>query len=149
MTLLAQTYLVAKFFHIIGIISWMAGILYLYRLLVYHFDHQNPADPSFSLLSIMEMRLYRYITMPAMGVAILAGVWIIILNPYLLSQFWFQIKLIGGILMILSTLYAKRIMRRFQSQQIQNFTSRRLRILNEVPTLLMLIIVAMVVFRFT
>lgn len=147
--LIAQPYLVAKFLHIIGIISWMAGILYLYRLLVYHFDHQEPTDPSFSLLSVMEFRLYRYITMPAMGVSILAGVWIIFLYPTLLYQRWFQVKLACGILMIISTLYAKRIMKRFQSQQVQNFTSRSLRILNEVPTLLMLIIVAMVVFRFT
>lgn len=147
--LITQPYLVAKFLHIIGIISWMAGILYLYRLLVYHFDHQNPSDPSFSLLSVMEFRLYRYITMPAMGVAILAGIWIIILYPTFLYQRWFQIKFVCGILMIFATLYAKRIMKRFQSQQVQNLTSLRLRILNELPTLLMLIIVAMVVFRFT
>lgn len=139
-------YLFCKWLHFLALISWMAGILYLYRLFVNHVEAGESHD-NHKLLSGMEDRLYRYITRPAMIVAWLAGVSMLMLNLGFLKSGWFHVKFLCLLLLSATTLYAGRLRLRFASREHNLPTSRRLRILNEVPTILMMIIVAMAVFR--
>lgn len=132
--------------HIVAIISWMAGILYLYRLFVYHTENRKSQEVH-GLLQIMERRLYRAITVPAMSVAYVAGFALVAQNSALAKGGWFHAKLLAVLLLTCSTVYAGKIMRRFAADGTYRPTSRSLRILNEVPTVLMLVIVALVIFR--
>ncbi|MCB0416980.1 MAG: protoporphyrinogen oxidase HemJ [Bdellovibrionales bacterium] len=130
--------------HVIAVISWMAGILYLLRLLVYHrIETEKVVKDRFE---VMEYRLYRYITNPAMIVALVFGVWMLVLNSFLLSQPWMHIKLTAVVLLIGVTHYAKAMMKKFKRGEMPK-TEKYFRILNEIPTLLMIIIVVMVIVR--
>ena len=140
-------YLFIKWLHIIAIISWMAGILYLYRLFIYHVEYGATNPEIAKLLKLMERRLYRYITFPAMIVAWFAGLSMVALNPFFLTQTWFMIKLFCILCLSYSTIYANHIHKQLDLNPKSSFSSKQLRILNEVPTLLMMIIVAMVIFR--
>src|SRR3954463_270883 len=91
--------------HIISIISWMAGLLYLFRLFVYHAAEKEEVVKE--RFRMMEWRLYRIITMPAMVAAFVFGVTMLYLNPTLLRQPWMIAKLILVSLLIAVTHYAK------------------------------------------
>lgn len=140
-------YLWMKWLHIIAVISWMAGILYLYRLFIYHREQGVVNRDIHGLLVLMEQRLYRYITVPAMLVSIVAGLAMIVLMPELLKTGWLQVKLVAVVLLILSTLKAGSIKRNAAEDPSTLPSSKTLRFANEVPTLLMMIIVGMVVFK--
>lgn len=136
-----------KALHIIAIISWMAGILYLYRLFVYHREKGEGSDEIHNLLSLMEKRLLFYITLPALLVSLITGIFMVILNPGYLYQLWFQVKAICAIALIGATHAGYLIFKKFENKDFSNYTGKKLRFLNEVPTLLMIIIVFMVIFR--
>ena len=140
-------YLSLKWLHIIAIISWMAGILYLFRLFVNHVDYGTHNVENHKLLMGMEYRLYRYITVPAMMVAWIAGISMISISHGLLLTFWLQVKLITVLLLTLCTLYAGKLVKTFSTENPKVPSGKTLRFINEVPTLLMMIIIAMVVFR--
>ena len=131
-------------FHVVAIISWMAGILYLFRLFVYHAAETEAVVKS--RFVVMERRLLRYITLPAALVALALGISMLALNPYLLHEHWMHAKLalVAGLLALthLAGLWRK---------QLEAGTCRRserfFRILNEVPTLLMIAIVILVIVR--
>lgn len=130
--------------HLIAIISWMAGLLYLYRLFVYHAEEtENLVKTRFVT---MEYRLYRYITVPAMLVAIVMGIAMIVENPNLLKYPWMHAKLFFALGMIGMTHMASKFKR-----DLANHTStvkgKTFRILNEVPTLLMILIIGMVILQ--
>lgn len=133
-------------FHVIAIISWMAGILYLYRLLIYASERAADHEKVESLLQLMSKRLWKYITMPAMIAAWIAGLLMLYMNPGLLSLPWMHVKLLSIVLLSASTFYAGALVKRFQLKQTLP-TSKSLRFLNEVPTLFMVIIVIMVIVR--
>lgn len=122
----------------------MAGILYLLRLFVYHAMEKE--DVVKERFKVMEMRLYRYITMPAMGAAIILGMWMIVLSPGLLHERWMLIKLFAASFLIGITLRAGRFVRQFALGRVEK-SSRYFRILNEIPTLLMILIVLLVILR--
>jgi putative membrane protein len=138
-------YLWFKWLHIIAVISWMAGILYLYRLLINHRERATPA--SYELLIGMESRLYRYITMPAMIVAYAAMLGMLYIMPDLMKAGWFHGKLTGGGLLTVTTLYAGRLCKVAAASPAQLPSGKRLRFLNEVPTLIMMILVWLVLFK--
>ena len=142
-------FLFLKWIHILAIISWMAGILYYYRLLIYHRENINNRDRC-ELLELMQFRLYRYITAPAMGISILAGFGMIVFVPGFLAMPWLHLKLVSVIMLISATVHGKKIARKLKEHH-HNLealpSSKKLRILNEVPTLLMAIIVALVLFK--
>jgi protoporphyrinogen IX oxidase len=140
-------YLWMKWLHIIAVISWMAGILYLYRLLIYHRERGVNSREIHDLLSLMEYRLYTYITRPAMWVSFLAGVVMIWLNPLLLSGGWLHVKLTAVVLLMGATHAAGKLSRLASVKPDSLPSSKALRIANEVPTVLMLVIVGMVVFK--
>ncbi len=133
--------------HVIAIISLMAGILYLYRLLIYA-SEQGTADAKIhALLSLMSRRLYRIITVPAMSVAWVAGVTMIGLNPGIMAFGWLHIKLACVLAMTGMTLYAGVLVRRYEAGAEPLPLGKALRFLNEVPTLLMIVVVVMVIVR--
>ena len=140
-------YLWFKWLHIIAVISWMAGILYLYRILINHKERGTEHLEIHELLSGMEERLYRIITFPAMCVAVVAGIAMILLAPEMLRMGWLHVKLTAVFFLILSTLWAKHLQKIGAADPHALPTSKTLRIMNEVPALLMMIIVGMVVFK--
>jgi putative membrane protein len=138
-------YLWIKALHILAIISWMAGLLYLPRLYVYHamVETGSARDMTFQL---MERRLLKAIMNPAMIASFLFGFWMVLLNPDLLSQGWFHIKLAS--VLLLAGVHGKfAVMRRAFAEGRANRSDRYYRVWNEVPTVLMIIIVIMVVIQ--
>lgn len=133
-------------FHVIAIISWMAGILYLYRLLVYCSERRKEHPSVEALLQLMSRRLWKAITLPAMILAWAAGLTMVHLNPTLLHFPWFHTKLLCVVLLTASTIYAGVLVHRVQTKS-ELPRGRSLRFLNEVPTILMIIIVIMVIVR--
>ena len=79
-------FLFFKWLHIIAVISWMAGILYLFRLFVYHAEKGQKSEENHELLTLMEKRLYRYITLPAMAISWVAGLAMLHYMPSFMSQ---------------------------------------------------------------
>lgn len=132
-----------KALHLIAVISWMAGLLYLPRLYVYHCTapHGGEAD---TMLQIMERRLLRFIMTPAMIITFVLGLIMIMQNSALFQQPWFHAK----ILLVLAMAGAHGMMSA-QRKRFANGTNtksqRYYRIFNEVPTLLMVFIVLLAV----
>ncbi len=124
----------------------MAGLLYIFRLFIYHVENRESIDVQ-RIFPVMERRLYKVITVPAMVVAVGAAVGILWMSPVLMSQLWMQIKIASALGMIGFTAYAGQLVGLFADPQQAWPSSRRLRFLNEGPTLLMMLIVGMVVFR--
>lgn len=125
----------------------MAGILYLFRLLVYA-SEQGVSQPAvYALLKTMSRRLLRAITIPAMVVSWLAGATMVYLNPSLLLMPWFVSKLVCVLLLTGSTFYASSLVMRYQLGENPLPSSKKLRLWNEVPTLLMILIVGLVILR--
>lgn len=139
-------YLFFKWLHLIAVISWMAGILYLYRLMINQAEHGHKPD-NHALLNLMATRLYRIITFPAMIVSFVGGLGMVAIQPQIATTGWFQIKFVCVLVLVGTTLYAKKLVTRFGNKQPNLPSSKQLRFMNEVPTLLMFIIVAMAVFR--
>ena len=133
--------------HILAIISWMAGILYLYRILIYASERGQRHPEVHDLLATRGERLYRYITVPAMAIAWLAGLALIYLNPAYLQQGWLHVKLTAVIALTGSTIHAIHLVERFKQNREPLPKGKTLRFLNEVPTLLMIVIVIMVIAR--
>lgn len=140
-------YLSLKWLHFIGLISWMAGILYLYRLLVYQAERGDNREIS-ALLTLMSRRLYKYITTPAMIVTYCAGIGMISVNLGVIKGTgWFHAKFVLLLAMSGMTGYAGALIGKFEKRTGKLPSSKTLRILNEVPTLLLLLIVGLAVFR--
>jgi protoporphyrinogen IX oxidase len=131
-------------FHIIAVISWMAGILYLIRLFVYHRSESEAVVKA--RFEVMEYRLYKYITNPAMIVALVLGIYMLVDNPALMKEPWMHAKLGLVVLLIGVTHYASRIRKQLAAGKLPH-TVKFFRIYNELPTLLMICIVMLVILR--
>ena len=141
-----NSYLLFKSLHLIALISWMVGLLYLPRIFVYHVE--NLKDKNTSLIfKTMERKLYFYIMTPAM---ILTWVFGLILISYLglevLSATWIKLKLLLVILLTLYHFYLSKLLSDFNLDQ-NTKSSKFFRIINEVPTILLILIVFIVVFK--
>ncbi len=139
-------YLTVKWLHIVSVISWMAGLLYLYRLLIYLRERGENPDIK-ALLVLMARRLFKYITIPALVATLITGVSFIVMSPAVAKGGWFHIKVLCVLGLYHFTAKAGLLIGRMERGEENVPSSRTLRIFNEVPTLLMLIIVAMAVFR--
>lgn len=137
-------YLWIKSLHVVAVISWMAGLLYLPRLFVYHVENASSQDLS-KLFPIMEYRLYRYIMNPAMIVSWASGLFLAIYS-YFFYETWFLMKFALVIAMTGTHFYLGALGRAFKANQ-NTRNSRFYRMLNEAPTLLMLAIVALVIVK--
>ena len=132
-------YDVIKALHILSVISWMVGLLYLPRLFVYHANAEIGTVRA-ETFKVMERRLYKAIMTPAMIASFIFGIWMIVLNQGLVFETWFQIKVLAVLAM--AACHGKfSKMRRLLENDVQPLSSKTYRIWNEVPTLLMIIIV--------
>lgn len=136
-------YLWIKALHVIAIISWMAGLLYLPRLFVYHAEAGN--GPPAQTFKVMERRLYRYIMTPAMTVAWISGLYLTLEGGALASG-WFHAKATLVVLLSGAHLHDGALMRRF-AQDANIHSPRYYRIVNEIPTLLMIGIVILAIVK--
>ena len=131
--------------HIISIISWMVGLLYLPRLFVYHVDAAPGSGALGNALKTMERRLLRAIMTPAMIASWVFGIWLVVLTDAH-SEIWFNIKFI--LIVLLSASHMAMAKWRRNSHRIKIGRSARFyRIANEVPTLLMISIVILVIVK--
>ncbi len=135
-----------KALHIIGVVAWFAGLFYIFRLYVYHIE--NADEPKVvAVLEVMERKLYRYITTPAMLWTAAFGIALWSLAPrYYLTQGWFHAKLAGLVGLFAYHGYAG-VVRKQLAEGRCTLTSRRARAINEVPTVLLVLIVIMVVVK--
>jgi putative membrane protein len=138
-------YDIIKALHILSVISWMVGLLYLPRLFVYHADAEIGTVRA-ETFKVMERRLFKAIMNPAMIASFIFGIWMIALNHGLLFETWFQIKVVAVLAM--ATCHGKfSKMRRLLENDVQPQSSKTYRIWNEVPTMLMIITVFMAVLK--
>jgi len=141
-----NSYLLFKSLHLIVVISWMAGLLYLPRIFVYHVE--NLKDESTSLIfKVMEKKLYFYIMTPAMILTWTFGLFLISsLGLEVLSATWVKLKLLLVVLLTLYHFYLSKLLSDFKLDQ-NTKSSKFFRIINEVPTILLILIVFIVVFK--
>ena len=138
-------YDIIKALHILSVISWMVGLLYLPRLFVYHADAEIGTVRA-ETFKVMERRLLKAIMTPAMIASFIFGIWMIALNHGLVFETWFQTKVVAVLAM--AACHGKfSKMRRLLENDVQPLSSKTYRIWNEVPTVLMIIIVFMAVLK--
>ena len=141
-----NSYLLFKSLHLIAVISWMAGLLYLPRIFVYHVENINDQN-STSIFKTMEKKLYFYIMMPAMILSWVFGLFLIHnLGFSVFNELWMQIKIISVIFLTFYHFYLGRCLIDFKNDQ-NTKTSKFYRIINEVPTILLILIVFIAVFK--
>ncbi len=141
-----NVYLILKALHLIAVISWMAGLLYLPRIFVYHVENKQNVNTS-NTFKIMEKKLYYYIMMPAMLFSWLFGL-LLIFNVGFdqLAYKWLHIKLILVLILTSYHFFLGFCLRRI-SLNLNSYSSKFYRIFNEVPTILLILIVFIVVFK--
>ena len=138
-----MSYEIIKSLHIISVISWMVGLLYLPRLFVYHADAPTGSVQA-ETFKVMERRLLKAIMTPAMIASFIFGLWMLALNWELFSEPWFHVKFAA--VFLLAGVHGKfSKMRRLLENDEKPLSSKSYRIWNEVPTVLMIIIVVMAV----
>ena len=141
-----NSYLLLKSLHLIAVISWMAGLLYLPRIFVYHVE--NIKDKNISLIfKTMERKLYFYIMMPAMTLSWIFGLILISsLGFEIFSTLWIKLKFLFVILLTSYHFYLGNILNDLRLDQ-NTRSSKFFRIINEVPTILLILIVFIVIFK--
>jgi putative membrane protein len=139
-------YLLFKSLHLISMISWLAGLLYLPRIFVYHSEIKDNLE-QMNTFSIMEKKLYNYIMMPAMLSTWFFGFLLIyILDFKILYDLWFQIKIILVIFLTYYHFFLGSCVKVFSINQNVK-SSKFYRIMNEVPTVLLIFIIFLAVFK--
>ena len=140
-----MSYEIIKALHILSVISWMVGLLYMPRLFVYHSQVQVGSVQA-ETFKVMERRLLTAIMTPAMIASFIFGIWLVSLNHGLIYETWFQIKFVAAILM--GGVHGKLSkMRRLLENDEKPLSSKAYRIWNEVPTVLMIVIIFMAVVK--
>ena len=140
-----MSYEIIKALHIISIIAWMAGLLYLPRLYVYH-SETTIGSVRAETFKVMERRLLKAIMNPAMIASFLFGIWMLALAPELLFEIWMQIKLVCVLAMAGCHGVFSKMRRQLENDEPPR-PGRVYRIWNEVPTVLMIVIVVMAVVK--
>jgi len=144
-----NTYLLFKSIHLIAVISWMAGLLYLPRIFVYHSEaiRDNKSEDLMSTFKVMERRLFIYIMNPAMILSWIFGMLLIhTIGMDNFSFIWFQLKLVFVIILTIYHFFLFQCLRKF-NENTNNYSPRFYRIINEIPTVLLIGIVLVVVFK--
>ena len=138
-------YLLFKSLHLIAVISWMAGLLYLPRIFVYHSEADH--DSQRKVFKTMEKKLYNYIMMPAMLLSWIFGVLLIhSLGFSIFLELWMQIKIIAVIIL---TFYHFTLGKYLNDLALENNnkSSKFFRIYNEIPTIILIVVIFVVVFK--
>ena len=144
-----NTYLLFKSIHLIAVISWMVGLLYLTRIFVYHSESvaNNKSQDLLSTFKIMERRLFIYIMNPAMIVSWIFGILLIhTINIDNFSSLWLQLKLFFVIILTIYHFFLFQCLRKF-AENNNSFSPKFYRIINEIPTVLLIFIIIIVVFK--
>ena len=140
-----NSYLLLKSLHLISVISWMAGLLYLPRIFVYHSENNNEIISN--IFKTMERKLFYYIMTPAMVLSWLFGLLLIHEIGFdQLTYLWLQLKLTLVILLTVYHFYLGLLLNQFKLNQNKK-TSRFYRYINEIPTLLLILIVFIVIYK--
>ena len=141
-----NTYLLFKAFHLISVISWMAGLLYLPRIFVYH--AQNNSEPIITeVFKVMEKKLFFYIMTPAMVLSWLFGLLLIHEVGFdKLGQTWMVLKLIFVVLLTVYHFYLGRKLEQFRLNLNQH-SQKFYRYINEIPTILLILTIFVVIFK--
>ena len=144
-----NSYLLFKSIHLIAVISWMAGLLYLPRIFVYHSEAvaKNKSEDLMSTFKIMEKRLFIYIMNPAMIASwILGGLLIHTISIDSLGPFWFQLKLLFVVILTIYHFFLFNCLRKFAENK-NTYSAKFYRIINEIPTVLLILIIFVIVYK--
>ena len=140
-----NSYLLFKSLHLIAVISWMAGLLYLPRIFVYHSEANDASQKT--VFKTMERKLYNYIMMPAMILSWFFGMLLIhSLGFSVFGELWMQIKIISVVIM---TFYHFSLGKYLNDFAIDNNkkTSKFYRIYNEIPTVILIVVIFVAIFK--
>ena len=141
-----NSYLLFKALHLIVVISWMAGLLYLPRIFVYHTVNQNKNETT-DIFKTMERKLFYYIMFPAMALSWIFGLILIsIIGFSSLSFLWMQIKILLVTILTFYHFYLGICLNDLKNNIFKR-SSRFFRIINEIPTILLIITVFIVIFK--
>ena len=144
-----NTYLLFKSIHLIAVISWMAGLLYLPRIFVYHSEasQNNKSEDLMLTFQVMERRLFIFIMNPAMIVSWIFGVLLIhTIGMDNFGSIWLQLKLIFVIILTIFHFFLLQCLRKFDENN-NSFSPKFYRFINEIPTVLLIGIILVVVFK--
>jgi len=144
-----NTYLLFKSIHLIAVVSWMAGLLYLPRIYVYHSDaiKNNKSKDLMFTLKIMERRLFVYIMNPAMIVSWIFGILLIhTVGIENIGFIWLQLKLLFVAILTIYHFFLFQCLRKF-AENNNSYSSKFYRIINEIPTALLIGIILVIVFK--
>lgn len=133
-----------KVLHVVAVISWMVGLFYLPRLFVYHADAAADGEPAATFV-VMEQRLIKVIMNPAMMVSWVIGLWLA-WSGFAFSGLWLWIKIAAVVGLTVFHVYLSRSARRFAAGE-NTMTARQWRMANEIPTVLMILVVIMVIIK--
>jgi putative membrane protein len=139
-----------KAFHIVGFVSWFAGMFYLPRLFVYHAEANEQPEPDRSILKkqfqLMEKRLYSIIMTPAMVLTLAMAIGLVSTEPDVLRQPWLHVKLALVAILVAYHGYCKRIMTKLAADECQ-MTAQQFRWFNEFPTVFFVVVVLLAIFK--
>ena len=139
-------YLIFKSLHLIAVISWMAGLLYLPRIFVYHTENSSNIEIC-KVFKVMERKLYFYIMYPAMLLSWIFGLTLIhSVGLESLSALWMQVKFFLVVILTAYHFYLGSCLRAF-SYDKNTSSSRYFRVINEIPTILLILIVFVVILK--
>ena len=144
-----NTYLLFKSIHLIAVISWMAGLLYLPRIFVYHSEavQNNKSEDLMETFKVMERRLLVYIMNPAMIVSWIFGVLLIhTIGMDSFGSIWLQLKFVFVIILTIYHFFLFQCLRKF-AENNNSYSPKFYRIINEIPTILLIGIILVVVFK--
>lgn len=146
-----EYYTIIKSLHIIFMVTWFAGLFYMFRLFVYHVeaardDQREKGRILMDQFRIMERRLWYAITWPSALLTLTFGIWLLVLNASLLQQPWMHVKLLFVTFLMIYQFYGQRVYGIIGLNPTA-FTSTRMRILNEVPTIILIAVVFLVVMK--
>ena len=141
-----NSYLLFKSLHLIAVVSWMAGLLYLPRIFVYHVENKEKKEAT-DIFEVMEKRLFFYIMRPAMIFTWIFGLILIYLNGIeIFSQLWMQIKIVLVIFLSAYNDYLGRCLASLKNNS-NSRSSKFFRIINEIPTVILIFIVFLAIFK--
>jgi protoporphyrinogen IX oxidase len=141
-----NSYLLFKSLHLIAVVSWMAGLLYLPRIFVYHVENKEKKEVT-DIFEVMEKKLFYYIMRPAMIFSWIFGIILIYLNGIeIFSQLWIQIKIILVILLSIYNDYLGKCLISLKNNS-NTKSSKFFRIINEIPTIILIFTVFLVIFK--
>ena len=144
-----NTYLLFKSIHLIAVISWMAGLLNLPRIFVYHSEavQKNKPEDLMSTFKVMERRLFIYIMNPAMITSwIFGGLLIYNIGTDNLSSLWLQLKLVFVVILTIYHFFLFNCLKKF-SENNNTYSAKFYRIINEIPTVLLIFIIFIIVYK--